>query len=81
MWLEEMQPLLAAWLVRGLRNEKPSCRHAACMASADLMPYLGEYSREVRTEVLTQIDLLFSRIATDDMESQMIALRTKGRLR
>ena len=81
LWMEEMQPMLAAWLVRGFSHEHSSCRHAACLAAANLAPYLGVQADAVRRRARICIDGLISSMAVDDHESRMNALLAKGWLK
>jgi hypothetical protein len=79
-WLEEMRPMLAAWVERGLRSGVPECQYAACMMAADLIPYIGEsLANRMRKAARPVINILLASCPSWDHESRIstFLLRTR----
>ena len=80
-WIEEMQPLLAAWLERGLGSTGRECQFSACMAAALLMPYLTAGQRKrIRSKAQDAALKLAASTPPTDPESRISILLLRARL-
>lgn len=80
-WIEEMQPLLAAWLNRGLGGMRRECQFSACMAAVLLMPYLAEDQRKrIRSKAQEVARTLAACTPPTDPESRISILLLLARL-
>ena len=81
-WIEEMQPMLAAWLLRGLNSNGRECQFAACMAAVFLLPYLAEDQRnDIRSTARMVTGRLASGTPPTDTGSRISVLLLGARLR